>query len=324
MSAIPWLIMGAVSPIVGYFNPIPQQEGGPLYTEAPKHHFRGMMENDSAFGEDNGYTHGTRLDYAHRMNNGDAWGVSLTQNIYTPNQHTHNAVQGEHPYAGYMALGAAYMWRGEDFGNSLEFQIGTTGNPSLARYCQNHLHQLCGLETWEGWRDQVPSEVTLQLSSQQNFRLTCAENTFSNGWETDGTFILREEIGTASIRGGIGISFRYGRNLPPSMIANGNHPAEYGLSLLEKPRYNPDEASYFLVGEAYVDYVAHDISIDGGVFHHFDQTCSRMPWQGEFRLGVGVSYQGIDYFAGGVYFTDKYRRQDETSLMGTFTISWHW
>ena len=85
MSAIPWLIMGAVSPIVGYFNPIPQKEEGPQYTEAPRHHFRGTMENDSAFGEDNGYTHGTRWDYAYRMNNGDAWGVSLTQNIFTPN-----------------------------------------------------------------------------------------------------------------------------------------------------------------------------------------------------------------------------------------------
>jgi hypothetical protein len=250
--------------------------------------------------------------------------VSLTQNIYTPNQHTHNAVKGEHPYAGYLALGGAYLTRGENFGNAIELQLGTTGNPSLARYAQNNLHEACGLETWEGWRDQVPSEVTVQLAARQNFRLPWASTTFSNGWETDGTFVLREEVGTASIRGGVGISVRYGRNLPPSMMTNGNHPATYGLSLLEKPNFNPNEASYFLVGEAYVDYVAHDISIDGGVFHHFDQTCSRMPWQGEFRLGVGVSYQGIDYFAGGVYFTDSYRRQAETSLLGTFSISWHW
>ena len=231
---------------------------------------------------------------------------------------------GEHPYAGYLAVGGAYLMRGENFGNAVEFQLGTTGNASLSRYMQNGLHEACGMTTWDGWHDQVPSEVTLQLAAQQNIRLPWLELRCPNGWETDGTLILREEVGTAFIRGGVGMSVRYGRNLPPAMMVNGNRSAQYGISLLEKPGYNPAEISYFLVGEAYVEYVARDITVDGGVFHHFDQTCSRQPWQAEFRLGVGVSHQGIDYFVGGVYNTDTFRSQKEDKFYGTFSISWHW
>ncbi|MBR3944100.1 MAG: lipid A deacylase LpxR family protein [Akkermansia sp.] len=323
MSAIPWLTMAILSPVVGYYNPIPQP-GEPGYEAVPQHHFRGTMENDSAFDKDSDYSHGTRLDYAQSLANGDAWGVSLTQNIYTPTTHTDGAVQGEHPYAGHMAVGAAYLMRGEDFGNAIEFQLGTTGNASLARYMQNGLHEACGMETWDGWNDQVPSEVTVQLSAQQNIRIPWLEMTSSNGMKSDAAFILREEAGTAYIRGGAGVTVRYGRNLPPAMQVNGNRAAQYGVALLEKPDYDPAAPSYFVTGGAYVEYVARDFAVDGGVFHHFNQTCSRVPWQAEFRLGVGVSYQGIDYFVGGVYCTDSYRNQKENTFYGTFSISWHW
>ncbi len=323
MSLIPWLTMAALSTGVGYYNPI-AQPGEPGYTATPRHHFRGTMENDSAFGNDSSYSHGTRLDYAQSLSNGDAWGVSLTQNIYTPTTHTNGAVMGEHPYAGYLALGGAYLMRGENFGNAVELQVGTTGKPSFAGDVQNALHKQIDTDTWDGWHDQVPSEVTVQLSAQQNFRIPWLETTSANGWKSDGAFILREEVGTAFIRGGAGVTVRYGRNLPPSMEVNGNRAAQYGIGLLERPDYNPQELSYFVTAGAYAEYVARDITVDGGVFHHFDQTCSRQPWQAEFRLGVGVSYQGIDYFAGAVYFTDSYRRQGQNSVLGSFSISWHW
>ena len=164
----------------------------------------------------------------------------------------------------------------------------------------------------------------MQLSAQQHVRIPWMETTSSNGWESDGTFVLREQFGTAFIKAGGGVSYRYGRNLPPSMQVNGNHEATYGLGLLEKKAYTPAAPSYFVCAEAYLDYVARDITIDGGVFHHFEQTCSREPWQAEIRMGIGVSYQGIDYFVGGVYCTDSYRRQQSNSFYGTFSIGWNW
>lgn len=322
MSVIPWAVMAGGSLLAGHYNPI-AQPGEPGYTTMPQHHLRVLFENDSAFGNDGNYSHGSRIDYAQSLPNGDAWGISLVQDIYTPETHTDGAVPNEHPYAGYMAVGAAYLLRGEDFGTSVELQVGTTGNPSLSRYSQNGLHEACGMQTWDGWGDQVPSEVTVQLTSRQDFRIPWLEFDCGNGWTTDATFFTREEVGTAFIRGGAGLSVRYGVNLPAAMQVNGNRAGNFGIGLLDKPAYHREETSYFLVASVYTEFVAHDITIDGGVVHHFDQTCSRKPWQVEVQLGVGVSHGGIDYFAGAVYHSLRYRTQKTESMYGTFSGTWH-
>lgn len=314
--------MAGGSLLANYFNPIPQpgQEG---YTPTPTHHLRVMFENDLAFGHDRNYTHGTRIDYAREMPSGNAWGISLMQNIHTPEHHADGAVPGEHPYFGYLSLGAAYLMRGEDFGSVFEFQLGATGNASGARYTQNGLHELFGMETWDGWHHQVPSEMTFQLCLRQDFRISSLEFTGPHGWKSDATFFIREDVGTVYIRGGVGMSFRYGVNLPPSMQVNGSRGGNYGLGLIKKPDYRREEMSYFLVGSIYAEYVARDMAMDGGVFHDFDLGCRRQPWQVQAQLGVGVSYKGIDYFAGGVLQSRTYK-EGETTCYGTFSVTWHW
>lgn len=322
MSMIPWAAMAAASGIAGYWNPI-AQPGEPGYTNQPQHHLRAMMENDSAFGDDCNYSHGTRIDYARNISEDRAWGISLTQNIYTPERHGRRNIPGEHPYAGYMALGGAYIMQGRNTASTFELQAGATGNASLARYMQNGLHEACGMATWDGWSSQVPSEATVQLTMRQDFRLPWPE--FSCGpWQTDAMAYAREQVGTMFISGGVGISVRFGHNLPAAMQVNGNCAGNYGIGTLLKEDYKRDEISYFLIGSLYGSYVARDITIDGGVFHHFDQTCSRQPWQLEGQIGIGVVCQGIDYFAGMIYHSDTYRTQKEDSFYGTFSISWHW
>ena len=323
MSMIPVAVMAGCSILADYYNPI-AQPGEPGYTANPQHHLRVMFENDSVFDNDCNYSHGSRIDYARTLPDGNAWGVSITQNIYTPETHGEQNFVDEHPYAGYLALGAAYMFIGEDFGASVEFQLGATGNASGARYCQNGLHHALGMPDWDGWDHQVPSEVTFQLSSRQDYRIPCMDCTWGNGWQSDATIFTREALGTAFIRAGVGMSFRYGVNLPQSMRVVGNHEADYGVGLLNKPTYRREDTSYFLIASLYVEYVARDITIDGGVFHHFEQSCSRRPWQVEAQLGVGISHGGIDYFAGAVYHSDTYRRQDTNGFYGTFSGTWHW
>lgn len=322
MSIIPWGTMAAASALAGYFNPI-AQPGSPGYTTAPANHLRIMMENDSAFDDDGNYTNGTRIDYARNISGNRAWGISLTQNIYTPEQHSTGAVPQQHPYAGYLALGGAYIMQGRDAASTFELQAGMTGNPSLARTMQNGLHKACGMDTWDGWNSQVPAEATVQLTSRQDFRLPWLE--FSSGrWQSDAMIYTREQVGTMYIGGGAGMSIRFGHNLPSAMQVNGNQAGNFGIGTLLKEGHKRDEASYFLIGSIYGAYVARDITIDGGVFHHFDQTCSRQPWQLEAQLGIGVSYQGIDYFAGMLYHSDTYRTQKEDTFIGTFYITWNW
>lgn len=325
MSMLPWMVMAGASAAVNYFPPVPQP-GDASYTPNPRHHLRVMFENDSAGTTDRNYTHGSRIDYVQNVGKSPyhAFGASLTQNIYTPETHATCAVKDEHPYAGYLALGVAHLYQGEQVGSAVEFQLGATGNASFARDSQEIVHEVGDMETWEGWGDQIPSELTFQLSARQDYRLEFLECCTAGGWQTDGIFYTREELGTVSIAGTVGVSIRLGRNLPPAMQVNGSAPANFAVGLLRKEAYRPEEISYFLVAGCSVNYIARDMFIDGGVFHDFNKTCSLQPWQVEGQLGIGVSHKNIDYYAGMFLRSRGYSTQDQNTWMGTFSINFNW
>ena len=163
-----------------------------------------------------------------------------------------------------------------------------------------------------------------QLSAQQDYRLAWVETMQDNGIQTDGVFYTREELGTVSIAGGAGVNFRIGYNLPCAMQMTRNLSATYGSGTIRKPAYNPEEASYFVVAGASVDYIARDMFIDGGVFHDFERTCGRLPWQVEGRLGIGVRRKGVDYYAGAFVRSRGYRSQVDNTALGTFSMTFHW
>ncbi len=323
MSMLPWISYLAAAGLAGYTNPTPQP-GDASYTPGGTHHLRVIMENDSFFGEDNGYTHGTRFDYAQEVRDGHAFGLSLTQNIYTPDTKTCGNVPNEHPYAGYLALGAAYLRQGKNVGASFELQVGTTGKPSLAENSQHRVHALADMEQWKGWADQIPSEATVQLTMRQDWRLPFMERRFCNRYEMDGTFFTREQVGTVAIGGAAGLSVRYGQNLPDSMQVNGSEAGNFGMGLLTRDEYHPEELSWFVIAQGQVRFVGRDMFIDGGVFHHFDSPCSRKPWIAELQLGVAASYHGIDYYLGGVYSSRTYRTEATNPMYGTCAVTWHW
>ena len=318
-----WISAAALSAAAMYTNPLPQ-EGEAGYSPQPRHHFRLVAENDSAFGRDGNYTSGVRLDYAYRMANDDAWGMSLTQNIYTPEVHTGGRVPGQQGYAGAFTLGASYILRGEHVGCSTELQLGAIGKASIARETQNGLHKMFDIDRWDGWQDQVPSEAVVQLTSRQDFRLPFLEYTSASGWQTDAIAYTCEDVGTLMVSAGAGFTLRVGRNLPAAMDVVGNQRAAFGISTIKRPQYSREELSYFLLVSCYVAYVARDFAIDGGLTHHFEQTCSRVPWQVQTRVGVGASYKGIDYFAGMLLYSDRYRTQGWDGRVGTFSITWNW
>lgn len=317
--------MAAASALSYYTNPI-AKPGTPEFKNAPVHHFRVGFENDCAFNRDRNYTHGTRLDYVRDIDGTNrSYGFTLMQNIYTPEVHTHHAVPNQHPYAGYLALGGAYLWRGRDIGCSVEFQLGTSGRASLAKDAQRMIHSAGKMEQWEGWGDQVPSELTIQLTSRQDYRMAFVETSTASGWQTDGLLYTREALGTFAISGGAGFSLRFGRNLPNNLRVNGQEAANLCRGLIDSGTYRPEAAAYFLLLQGELDYVARDLTIDGGVFHKFrHKTCSRTPWQFHGQFGLGASYQGIDYFAGALFYSHTYRTQPHNSVLGCFTLSWNW
>ncbi len=295
-----------------------------LGSQLPEHVFRIMLENDVLFKEDNEYTNGLRFDYAQAIDETSYWGVSLTQNIYTPYTNARYVLPGEHPYAGYLALGVAYITVGENFGTSTEFQLGVTGDPSFAREIQRIIHGIGGLFQWRGWSNQVPAEITFQLSGRQDYKLSALTVLTPGALQTDSILFAREELGTFSVRAGLGYTFRIGYNLPPYLSHLRNRAANYGVNSIAQPHYRPDESSYYFLASILGEYVAHDLSIDGGVIRRFESTASSQPWQADIQCGVAALHNGVSYFLGVSYQSKRFRTQFNDNLQGVISVGWVW
>ncbi len=290
----------------------------------PEKTFRLVLENDVFFSEDNNYTNGIRLDYTHRLSTGDYWAFTLRQDIYTPYTNNSYVHPGEHPYAGYLALGTGYIMTGESFGLNVELQLGVTGDLSLAEDSQRVIHGIGQLFQWQGWEHQVPAEFTMQLSSSQEIDLAFMEWEGDSGWQSDGMLFVQEELGTVSMRAGMGITMRVGINLPPYQRRVGNYNASFGLSSLIKPDFDPEKLSLFFLANVSGYYVARDFSLDGGVFRYFEHDVNRTPWQMEVQVGVGGQYDKVDFFFGATIQSERFDRQGGSEVHGVLSVGWAW
>ncbi len=295
-----------------------------LQMQLPSQVLRLTGDNDMTFRNDNNYTSGVKLDYMHAWDSDSYWGFSLIQEMYTPDTNGEFSPPGEHPYAGNLALGFGYITMGDSFGTSTEFQVGITGKASLAETSQTIIHEMRQLPLWDGWDNQVPSEVTLQLSSRQEFDIPAWRFQTASGLDSDSSFYLQEELGTAEISMSLGYVYRFGRNLPLSQRRVGCHRANYALSSLKSQNYNPEEYSLYLLSGVHVSYVAHDYSLDGGVFKKFESTAKRVPWQFEWQLGLGARYKEMDFFLGAVLQSERFDDQNGVDNYATFSVSWEW
>ncbi len=323
MSFLPFLALGVAAVVPELTNPLPQV-GDADFNAQPAHNMRFTLDNDVFCGHDQDYTNGLRFDFAKRMDSGNYWGLSLVQDIYTPQVNRPHTRPGDHPYAGYLALGAAYITTGDRVGTSTEFQLGMTGRGSLAEQAQDMIHGIGDMEKWMGWDDQIPSEVTMQLSSRQDWNIACMDCTHQSGWQQDAMMFTQQELGTVSIAAQAGFTYRLGTNLPARMRNMSSGSTNFGVITLNKKDYDATRSSYFMVSSLSLEYVARDLFIDGGAFHDFDSTCSRVPWIVEAQLGFGVVYHSIDYYFGFVYRSDSYKTQDTPTLYGTFSVGWNW
>jgi lipid A 3-O-deacylase len=78
--------------------------------------------------------------------------VSLGQNIYTPTDPTrHDVIKDDRPYAGWLYLGFAYNARTDRQMDTVEIDVGMVGPASLAQQSQNFIHDLRGLDRFQGW-----------------------------------------------------------------------------------------------------------------------------------------------------------------------------
>lgn len=246
------------------------------------------------------------------------WAVTLTQSMFTPEHKSADPILGERTYAGYLGVGFGTLVKNETRANSLELQIGVTGDPSMTRNTQHFVHKHLNMMQWPGWDYQLPSEVTFCFFFKRYYRLEFLEHTSRTGrFETDGFAYWHADLGTLYLRGGIGGQYRFGYNLPsssPELMISG---ATYPTSPFARERKYPTNWScYGFVGMA-GRYVGRDMFLDGTAFHSSPKYVDKFPFVADATAGMGVRYKNGEFIVGYMFRTKEYHTQDKAQILGS-------
>jgi lipid A 3-O-deacylase len=328
-------------------SPFPDTQGGYLTF---------YLDNDLFAGTDQDYTNGARISWISRdrtfselgsvqrslrnlVGDEESWpffqkitgfddpekvrynyGFSLTQLMFTPTdpEPTEQPV-GQRRYAGWLGLGFSLHAKDDKVLNSVEFTLGTTGSNSYAHETQDFIHEIKGVEKFQGWDDQIPNEVTFDLSFDQKRRILPLVHQF--GWlQTDAISETGVRLGTFRTEAYLGGFFRAGYQLPPDFSDPRLSGTAYSHRYFGRDSPYTDKWSIYILGGFSAHYVGFDATLDGPLFRNFDTGNERIPNMGELFGGVGIRYRNVELSYVHTLRSREYTQQDRYSEFGTVAL----
>lgn len=277
---------------------------------------------------------------------GSASAESASQNVvarfgqamYTPEDKTRtDLVRDDRPYAGLLYLGLAWNRRVHpqnarlEMLDTRELTLGVIGPLSLARQSQDLVHDLRGIDRFNGWDNQLHNEPAFQIAMERKFK-PYADGAVQPGWGSDaiGSYALR--LGNIETAASAGFELRIGWNIPndfgsyPIRPGGENRPPSEATRLrTTQPRSAgaPRPGAHAFVNlEAKA--VAWDFSLDGNLFRASHRV-SRRPWVAQAAVGISgqwlVAGRGIRLSLMRVWRTREFDEQAGRHAFGSVALS---
>jgi hypothetical protein len=247
------------------------------------------------------------------------YGFSLTQLMFTPEDYTSlTQPEGERRYAGWTSLGFSLHTKDDKRLNSIEFMFGILGKHSYAQEVQDFVHDIKDSEKFLGWDDQVPTEVTFDLSFVQKRRIDFGDKSGMLGM--DGFAEWGARLGSFRTTAHVGGTLRFGFHLPSDFSDPRLSETAYAHT------YFGDDGSelspwslYFMTGIKGTG-IAHDATLDGPLFKDFETGNTREPFVGEFYAGIGWRIRSVEISYAHTWRTEEYKEQPGDSNFGTVSV----
>jgi lipid A 3-O-deacylase len=237
------------------------------YAQTYRNEFGIQTDNDSYLlqGSDRYYTDGLFFYFRHalpvRAHDSTALqnkilGFELGQKIFNPQSGKIPAAEYiDRPFAGYTYIGSTLNFLYKDESNlKIGAQLGVVGPASGAQQVQTFVHNTFGFYHVEGWQYQVKNDPELNLSAEYN-KLLARTTAF------DFSLASYLNIGNGFTGAGAGPLFRLGNfnQLFYSESTQSTITANNQITPL-----HPHE--FFFYYQPQLNYVAHDATIQGGLF----------------------------------------------------------
>ena len=293
------------------------------------------FENDIFAGGDNNYTNGVRFSYfspesdvpdwledganlipffaeeGHKR-----WGLSVGQNMYTPDNILLTTPQpNDQPYAGFLYGSATVI---SDTGRTLDtFQVtlGVVGPSSYAEQTQKFIHSTFDMDYPQGWRYQLKDEPALILSYERKWRSLFELSPF--GWGFDITPTAAANLGNVYTNATVGAIARFGYDLP----------ADYGPPLISPNLSGSDffipnrDFGWYLFAGLEGQAVARNIFLDGNTWKD-SPSVDKEPFVGGVQGGIAFTFGETRLAYTHVLRTQQFEGQKENEQYGSLNLSW--
>lgn len=299
-----------------------------------------QLEND--FFADSGdryYTHGTQLSVLKKQAPPD-WlftlseliplyvegsqlnlvNYRLAQKIFTPDDTEATAlVSDERPYAGYLYAGVSlisqiYSSDNVDHGNMAEFTLGVVGPSAMSEQSQKNFHNLVGIDSPNGWDNQLEDEAALGVSYTRFWRLVQPMN---GGLETGVNPHMTLTLGNVYTYGAGGVMFRLGERLKSDWSPPTIGPGFPGVSYF---RSRGASSWYFYMGfESRL--VGRNLFLDGNTFKE-SHSVDKETLVGDMQFGFVYTLDNWRIAFSNMIRTREYVTQQDNMHYGAVNISY--
>jgi len=211
---------------------------------------------------------------------------SVFHGVYTPaDGEAVEPIANDRPYAAALLLGAGYSARRGDSLHNTQLRLGIVGPSAKGEQLQNGVHKIIGAKQSHGWQNQLHDEPVLQLLHERLHRMEFASVPW--GFESDLIGHWGGSLGNFATYANAGAEWRFGRNLSTDF---GTDPLRTEGENVARGIAPPQRWAWHVFLSFDARAVAHNITLDGNTLGA-DRSVDRVPWLGEYALGVGARVQ---------------------------------
>ena len=252
------------------------------------------------------------------------WGLSIGQNIYTPEDLTAtDPSPNDRPYAGWAYIAPSVVVYTPNSVSVLELQVGLVGPSAAADWVQGNWHDAIRIARAQGWTHQLKDEVGFVLFGERRWvsnpipiiRLPGAE---SNVIEADLTGRAALALGTVQMSAAGGVDVRIGQGLGTDYGPPRIRPSLAGASFFNRPA---KQFTWYLFAGVEVRAVARDIFLDGNTWVD-SPSIGKRNLVVEAQGGAAVVlFRRVRIVYSHVVRSEEFRDQDNPSHFGSISVS---
>jgi hypothetical protein len=253
---------------------------------------------------------------------GTALGLTLVQQMFTPDEIDEPRGPNDRFYAGYLYLGGFWQREYRNTLDHVQLDLGVVGPSSGAEFNQEWVHDLFK-QPDPDWSGQLRDEFAYNLSWRRKWRLGPSAGLAPLDEEKIWSWQLIPEVGVdlgnvyrRAHAGGIA---RFGFNLPD----------DFGPGRMTDPRsataaVPPRGFSTYAFAGVTGRYVEWNTFIEGSNTRNPSPSLSLEPWQGEVTAGFAVDWRTDNWVCNvaysQTYFTHAYEEQETEDGVGRISL----